>query len=195
MAVVTMPMGSDIRVRLPRPSGVWWGALVGVVALTAVVTTFGRASTSTTPPATVTHAVPVAEPDYPYDSTTRVGPWGFTTRHAADYVAWRFFQRDVTFHATMGGPKPAAGRFGDPAGWAAHATTIGFRVDAVPHAGVPLGDGAGEQGAGGAGHVAYVERVNPDGSVVVAEFDWSVPNGLSRRDAVRAPRYIHVQDL
>ena len=194
MAVVTVPIGNDALPRLPRPAVVWRGFLCGVATL-AVVVALGRAVTPAAPPATVTHAVSGPATSYPYESTTRLGPWGFTTRHAGDYVAWRFYERDVTFSATMAGPRASAGRFGDPATWATHAAGIGFRVDTVPGAGAIAQWSAGEQGAGGAGHVAYVERVNADGSVKVSEFDWSVPNGYSQRDGVRAPRYIHIQDL
>ena len=124
-----------------------------------------------------------------------MGPWGFTTRHSADYVAWRFFERDVAFSATMRAPNGTAARFGEPTTWATHAAAIGYKVDNVPRAGAIAQWNAGEGGAKGAGHVAYVERVNPDGSVVVSEFDWSVAFGYSQRTDVRAPRYIHIQDL
>lgn len=196
MAVVTVPVRNDGLARLPRSSGARPGVLLGVAAL-AVVAALGWAVTPTAPSATVTHAAatPAAEHLYPYESTTRIGPWGFTTRHATDYVAWRFFERDVPFSATMPGPNGTAGRFGDPATWATHAAGIGFRVDSVARAGAIAQWNAGEQGAGGAGHVAYVERVNPDGSVVVSELDWSVEYGYSQRTLVRAPRYIHIQDL
>ena len=197
MAVVTVPIRDHGLPRLPRSSVVWRGVLLGVAAL-AVVAALGWAATSAAPTATATRAVPAAgavEHVYPYEGTTRIGPWGFATRHSSDYIAWRFFERDVTFSATMPGPNGTAGRFGDPATWATNATGLGFRVDNLPRAGAIAQWNAGEQGAGGAGHVAYVERVNPDGSVVVSEFDWNVDYGYSQRTLVRAPRYIHIQDL
>jgi surface antigen len=197
MAVVTFPARNHGLPRLPRTSVVWRVALLGM-AMLAVVVALGRAGSPASSTATVTRAVPAAdaaEHAYPYESTTRVGPWGFTTRHAADYIAWRFFERDVSFSATMPGPNGSVARFGDPATWATHAAGLGFKVDNVARAGAIAQWNAGEQGAGGAGHVAYVERVNPDGSVVVSELDWDVKNGYSQRTLVRAPRYIHVQDL
>ena len=197
MAVVTVPIRNNGLPRVPHLSVVWRGVLCGV-ATVAAVAALAWAVIPAAPTATVTHAAsgtPAPDSVYPYESTTRIGPWGFTTRHAADYVAWRFFERDVTFSATMAGPNGTAGRFGDPATWAGHAAGLGFRVDNVPRAGAIAQWNAGEQGAGGAGHVAYVERVNPDGSVVVSEFDWSVEYGYSQRTLVRAPRYIHVLDL
>lgn len=171
--------------------------LLGLVAL-AVAAALGRALSPAAPPAIAARGVSatagIETPAYPYESTTRVGPWGFVTRHAGDYVAWRFFERNVAFSATMNGPTGTAGRFAEPATWATNATGIGFRVDSVPMAGAIAQWNAGEAGAGGAGHVAYVERVNPDGSVMVSEFDWSAPNRYSQRDGVRPPRYIHIQD-
>jgi surface antigen len=195
MALVTLPLRNDGLPRLPRSSVVWRGVLCGVAAL-AVAVALVRVVTPAAPSATVTHAVPgpAAASVYPYESTTRIGPWGFTTRHAADYIAWRFFERDVTFSATMAGPNGTAARFGDPATWATHAAALGFAVDSVPRAGAIAQWNAGEQGAGDAGHVAYVEQVNPNGTVVVSEFDWNVEYGYSQRTLVRAPRYIHIQD-
>jgi hypothetical protein len=183
--------------RLPRLPVAWRGVLLGLVAL-AVAAALGRGLSPAAPPAIAARGVSTVEavesPAYPYESATRVGPWGFLTRHAGDYVAWRFFERDVAFNATMPGPKGTAGRFAEPATWATNAAGIGFRVDTVPRAGAIAQWNAGEQGAGGAGHVAYVERVNADGSVMVSELDWSVPNGYSQRDGVRPPRFIHIQD-
>src|SRR5687767_4241136 len=103
MALVTLPLRNDGLPRLPRSPVVWRGVLCGV-ATRAVVVARARAVNPAAPSATVTRAAPgpaAAESVYPYESTTRVGPWGFTTRHATDYIAWKFFERDVTFNATM----------------------------------------------------------------------------------------------
>ncbi len=139
------------------------------------------------------------ELSYPYATASRVGPWGFQTRHSTDYVAWRFFERDVAFNSTMSGPNGRSARFGEPSTWAANAASIGFKVDSAPTAGSIAHWGAGEQGASSAGHVAYVEQVNADGSVVISEFNLSVEHGYSKRGEagttpVRAPRYIHIGD-
>ena len=197
MALVTLPLRND-GLRRAGPSSVVWRAVLCGVAALAVAVALARVMTPAAPSATVTHAVPGpsgSDSVYPYESTTRIGPWGFTTRHAPDYVAWRFFERDVTFSATMPGPNGTAARFGEPATWATHAASLGFKVDTVARAGAIAQWNAGEQGAGGAGHVAYVERVNPDGTVVVSELNWSGEYGYSQRTLVRAPRYIHIQDL
>src|SRR5688500_3677315 len=98
MAVVTVPIRNDGLPRLPHSSAVWRAVVCGVATVAAVVA-LARAVTPAAPTATVTHAASATaatESVYPYESTTRIGPWGFTTRHAADYVAWRFFERDVS---------------------------------------------------------------------------------------------------
>jgi surface antigen len=61
---------------------------------------------------------------------------------------------------------------GDAANWAANASTYGWAVSTTPkvHSIVVLHPGV--QGAGWAGHVAVVEKVNPDGSVETT--NWNV---------------------
>lgn len=159
----------------------------------------GTASPAATPASAAPVSAIAEELSYPYTTASRLGPWGFYTRHSTDYVAWRFFHRDVDFSSRMTGPNGKIGNFGDPGNWASNAADIGFRVDGTPRPGSIAQWAAGEQGAPGAGHVAYVERVNADGSVVISEFDWSVEHGYSQRgqsgtSPVRAPRYIHVRD-
>ena len=180
-----------------------WSVLWALLAAIAGVGVVAALATSATPePRALTvaaEAVAPAEVPYPYAIATRVGPWGFYTRHSTDYVAWRFFQRDVAFSATMSGPNGKTGQFGDARTWAANATAVGFKVDDAPRVGSIAHWAGDEQGASTSGHVAYVERVNADGSVVVSEFDWSVRHGYSQRGqvgttSVRAPRYIHIQD-
>lgn len=188
--------------RFTRLSILW--ALLSLTAVVGVAVALGSGASPSRPESAAsadTAAPPAssAEIPYPYNTSTRIGPWGFYTQHATDYVAWRFFQRGISFSANMAGPGGKVGHFGDPSMWPVNAAAIGFKVDARPTVGSIAQWGAGEQGAPGTGHVAYVERVNADGSVVVSEFDWSVAHGYSQRgqagtSAVRAPRYIHVLD-
>lgn len=179
---------------------IFW-ALLASIALVGVAAALGTgaAAAPRAVPAAAAEELAPPETPYPYAVATRLGPWGFKTRHSTDYVAWRLFQRDVAFSANMSGPNGKTGRFGDAGTWAANATVIGFKVDDAPRVGSIAHWAAGEQGASGSGHVAYVERVNADGSVVVSEFDWSVQYGHSQRGqlgttSVRAPRYVHIQD-
>ncbi len=173
--------------------------LISASAVLAVTAALGTSSPTAIQATGQPVPVVAEELSYPYTNASRIGPWGFTTSHSTDYVAWRFFERDVAFHSTMSGPNGRAGKFGEPVTWAANAATIGFKVDTAPRAGSIAHWGAGEQGAGSAGHVAYVERVNADGSVVISEFNLSVEHGYSKRgeagtSPVRAPRYIHIRD-
>lgn len=186
--------------RSTRWSILW--ALLATIALVGVAAALGTGAAvapRAVSAAAAEELAPPETPPYPYAVASRVGPWGFNTRHSTDYIAWRFFQRDVAFSATISGPNGKTGRFGDAGTWAANATVIGFKVDHAPKVGSVAHWAAGEQGASASGHVAYVERVNSDGSVVVSEFDWSVQYGYSQRGqpgttSVRAPRYIHIQD-
>jgi surface antigen len=180
------------------------GALLALASVVGVVAALGSGASPARPLSAASAQEPAAaatpaDVPYPYNTSTRVGPWGFYTQHSSDYVAWRFFQREVSFSSNMSGPNGKVGHFGDPSTWPVNATALGFKVDTVPKVGSIAQWGAGELGAGKAGHVAYVDRVNADGSVVVSEFDWNVQYGYSQRgqagtSPVRAPRYIHVSD-
>lgn len=163
------------------------------VVVPLVAGTVGSAGAGSEPPV----APAVQATAYPYEIASRVGPWGFPTRHSTDYVAWRLYERDVDFNKGMRGPNGQSGEFGDAGTWAANALKIGLKVDQSPKPGSIAHWTAGEQGARGTGHVAFVEQVNADGTVLLSEFDWSVANGYSMRGQpgsvpVRAPRYIHV---
>ncbi len=137
---------------------------------------------------------------YPYSSGEpgEPDPWGFPRRECTSYVAWRIQEVALSmglsqhFSAGMRG-----GMFGTAAGWDTNARVIRLRVDTTPRVGAVAHWGAYE-GAGSAGHVAWVESVNPDGSVQVSEYDIaSDQNGFERRRFnvrcnVRPPRFLHV---
>jgi len=67
--------------------------------------------------------------------------------------------------------------WGDAHNWAASATRDGWKVTALPPTTVPciicLQGGAGQGVLDSAGHVAVVEKVNPDGSVYTSNYNWS----------------------
>ena len=182
----------------------WPAVAVALVAAAAVValgasapTATGRAPAVATADLAAASALPAGGTPYPYATAARIGPWGFPTRFSTDYVAWRFFERDVPFSSRMTGPNGKTGHFTDPGSWDRNAADIGFRVDTSPKVGAIAQWKPGEQGAGPTGHVAYVDQVNADGSVVISEFDLTVKHGYSQRGGagtppVRAPRYIHV---
>jgi surface antigen len=131
-------------------------------------------------------------------------PLGFFNRECTSYVAWKLNEAaGVTdpraslfnnwMHAEVGAAK---GRWSDAANWDDRAQALGaqgFRVDGTPAAGAvahwDVGEGLGERG-----HVAFVERVNPDGSAAVSQYNQFGDHFYSTECSVRAPRYIHVLD-
>ena len=139
--------------------------------------------------------------DYPYASATpdTIDRWGFYTRQCTSFVAWRMSRDGVAFSNSMTGPNGVRGFWGDARNWDDNARRIGFVVDNRPAPGAIAHWEAWEQGAWDLGHVAYVERVNGDGSVLISEYHWmSAYNGYTLYNygerTVWAPRYIHVAD-
>lgn len=66
--------------------------------------------------------------------------------------------------------------WGDAKHWAGQASAAGFKVDNQPEKGAIL-----QTVAGAYGHVAYVENVNSDGSLLVSEMNWIGPYIISTR--------------
>lgn len=66
--------------------------------------------------------------------------------------------------------------WGDAKNWAGQASSAGFKVDHTPEKGAIL-----QTINGPYGHVAYVERVNSDGSVYISEMNWVAPYIVSTR--------------
>lgn len=66
--------------------------------------------------------------------------------------------------------------WGDARNWAGQASGDGFKVDHKPEKGAIL-----QTGNGPYGHVAFVERVNADGSVFISEMNWIAPYITSTR--------------
>ncbi|UEX90025.1 CHAP domain-containing protein [Staphylococcus ratti] len=80
--------------------------------------------------------------------------------------------------------------WGDARHWAAKAASEGFTVDKTPKVGAIMQNYEGPYG-----HVAYVERVNLDGSILISEMNYIAPYITSTRtipaSAVRSHNYIH----
>lgn len=90
--------------------------------------------------------------------------WGMDPGHnCTNYVAWRLANNGV------GQPTPG---LGDAATWADRALAAGYPVNSVPIVGSVAQWDAHADGNGPEGHVAYVESVNPDGTLVVSEDYW-----------------------
>lgn len=123
-------------------------------------------------------------------------PWNFYFRECTSFVAWRM-NRDTStavvpyFFTNLMNDE----RWGGAENWATNAAALGVRVDQTPSVGAIAHWGVGEL-SGASGHVAYVERVNVDGSVDVTEYNYrAAPNDhtFGFRLNLRPPRFIHVE--
>lgn len=107
-------------------------------------------------------------------------------RYAYGYCTWYAFNK----RAAAG--RPIGSNWGNATTWASLARASGFAVDKNPRAGDVFQTSGGW---GGYGHVGYVERVNPDGSVFVSEMNYAGWNRVSSRtisaDQVGMFNYIH----
>lgn len=75
-----------------------------------------------------------------------------------------------------------SGDYGNAKNWADSARGCGFPVDGTPEPGDIVVIPPGVYGALSDGHVAYVQRVNSDGSIHISEYNALVTNGYGERD-------------
>ncbi len=123
--------------------------------------------------------------------SNEISYWGMGSGHdCTNYVAWKL--------GTNGVARPATNP-GNAADWAANATTDGYLVDHVPAVGAVAQWGSFEGGMPYEGHVAYVERVNADGTLLISEDSWhadgSGPLRFRTLAAAEVPRFIHYGDM
>lgn len=137
----------------------------------------------------VAHAVD----DYPYPAASpgAVDPWGFYYRYCTSFVAWRMNRNagPMSFYNYMDG-----GHWGNAGNWGRNARALGYPVNTTPAVGAIAWWAAGTISY--LGHVAYVEAVNGDGTVVVEEYNYeylrytrrTIPGGS-------VSGYIHFHDV
>lgn len=103
------------------------------------------------------------------------GPYG-----AGQCTQWAWYKR--------GGSIPSS--WGNASSWAYAAAADGYAVNRTPGPGAIF-----QTSSGWAGHVGYVEAVNPDGSIVVSEMNYGIPYRAIRStipaSAVGNFNYIH----
>lgn len=103
------------------------------------------------------------------------GPYG-----AGQCTQWAWYKRGGSIPSTWGNANT----------WAYAAERDGYVVNRTPSAGAIF-----QTGSGWAGHVGYVEAVNPDGSIVVSEMNYGIPFRAIRStvpaSAVGNFNYIH----
>ncbi len=107
-------------------------------------------------------------------------------RYDFGYCTWYAFNR----RAALG--RPIGGMWGNASSWASLARGSGFSVNNRPEVGAVLQTA---NAAGGYGHVAVVESVNSDGSILISEMNYAGWNVKSTRtigaDSVGSYNYIH----
>jgi surface antigen len=116
--------------------------------------------------------------------------WGMTPGHnCTNFVAWKLILNGV--------PRPATNP-GNAADWAARARADGYLVDSTPSVGSVAQWTAFQGGSPIEGHVAYVEKVNDDGTILVSEDAWHADGSGPMRFRVLAAssvsNFIHYAD-
>lgn len=135
--------------------------------------------------------------DYPYLNAnyTSADPWLFFYRECTSFIAWRM-NRDAS---TMTAPYffsnyMNGGHWGDAEHWDENAAALGYLVDQSPAVGaIAHWNSTDLNNPSFPGHVAYVERVNSDGSVDVTEYNHDGNHAFGYRlNVTGVPRYIHI---
>lgn len=138
---------------------------------------------------------PSNESGYPYKDSEEdlVDQWNTYTRNCTSYVMWKINQTGKSFNNNPTGPNGNTTTMGNAGSWDEHAADIGYTVDNTPNIGDAMNWEAYSGGAGSAGHVAWVEKVNPNGTVFLSEWNWNYGNGkYNERDGYRGDNYLHI---
>src|SRR5699024_1180322 len=129
------------------------------VKATPVVETTSQAST---PETKVTEEAPSSTPTYNANNGSNVFPAG--------ECVWYAFDKRTQLGKGVG-------QWGNASNWASAARSEGYSVNNTPSVGAIMQTNANSNGAGGYGHVAIVDSVNSDGSIVVSEMNWGGNGG------------------
>jgi len=120
--------------------------------------------------------------DYPWANETPdsgVSPLGYYYGECVDFVAWRLNRDAGVVHApwlyTWSNLTPLGG---NAIQWKADWKHNGWQTSSVPEAGAVAWWGTE---AGPLGHVAYVQAVNPDGTVTIEEYNWGGTHKYDKR--------------
>lgn len=105
-----------------------------------------------------------------YAFTPVPGYHTFTVYGSGGYYWWAFGQ--CTWWAQDKRRDENLMHMGNAQFWAAGARARGYQVSSVPRVGSTVVLQPGVQGAGGAGHVAHVEKVYPDGWFLISEMNF-----------------------
>ncbi|MGN7246770.1 CHAP domain-containing protein [Janibacter anophelis] len=116
--------------------------------------------------------------DYPYrGATSGIDRWNFYKGQCTSFAAWTVVSRlgIKDFSNQYGG-----GRFGNAINWDNNARAVGIPVYSTPRAG-----DIAVRNSGTYGHVAFVTKVNADGSFQVDEYNHVRADTYSHRRATR----------
>ena len=141
-----------------------------------------------------------------------VDRWGLFGGECTSYVAFRLNEAGITFHnnfytngrGNVGCPVPQNAsaqdaqlyrlghpwkcRWGNAENWDDRASEVGIVVSSIPQSGSVAQWNSSHNGAGGDGHLAYVERVNADGSIVISDMNWVSPGCTVRENVTLTTR-------
>ena len=99
------------------------------------------------------------------------------------YCTWYVYNR----RAQIG--RPVGSFWGNASTWASYARSTGYVVNRTPEVGAVMQD---SYSAGGYGHVAVVESINPDGSIVVSEMNYAGWNVVDSRTVTNPGSYNYI---
>ena len=122
--------------------------------------------------------------DYPYSGqTSGTDPWNFYKGQCTSFVAWRLNdRRGISFTNYYKGY-----HFGNANTWDEAARSAGITVNSTPTVGA-----VAQSNAGTYGHVAWVAKVNSDGTVLVEEYNYANPDHYGTRTVSKGSfNYIH----
>lgn len=124
--------------------------------------------------------------DYPYksDSSSEADPWLFYKRECVSFAAWRVRQRlGVDFTNSYRGV-----HWGNAINWDNAALSAGVKVDHTAKVGA-----VAQWNTGTYGHVAYVARVNSDGTILIEEYNYLSAHNYDTRtiSASSVGNYLH----
>jgi surface antigen len=118
--------------------------------------------------------------DYPFKNAKVDDPDYGLADECTSYVAWRMNRDNGTTDPSNPSffNKMAGGLWGNANTWAANANFLHYQLEPMtPEPRPQVGDIAQWNEPKGVGHVAYVERVDPNGSIDVSEYNFKLDDG------------------
>ncbi|MEK7202214.1 MAG: CHAP domain-containing protein [Patescibacteria group bacterium] len=110
-------------------------------------------------------------------------PWLFYKRQCVSYTAWKFLNvYGQVFYNTRPGQ-------GSAWNWPALARDQGYQTSSTPRAVSVVSWPANNALRMPVGHTAWVESVNPNGTINISEYNWVTERGYSERQNVDPFRY------